>query len=180
VAPSAILGRFARSLAEVAFEEYAEQKVTEDLSTYVEIFRTAPDLIETFDSPRFSRETKESLLNALLRKYPVHRLTSNFLRILLQHNRISQFEQIQKIYESLVNERKGIAFARVSAAAPLSKAEEANLSYRLTKITGKKIYLEVQTDESLLGGVVIKIGGAVYDGSIKTQLVEMKRRIIET
>ena len=179
MAPSAILGRYARSLAEVVFEENVEQKVTEDLLTYVEIFKSVPDLLDTFDSPRFSRETKESILNELLSKYPVHQLTSNFLKILLQHNKISLFEQIQKIYETLVNERKGIAFAQVTASAPLSKEEEANLAARLVGITGKKISVEQQTDASLLGGVVIKIDGAVYDGSIKTQLAEMKRRIVE-
>ena len=89
MAPSAILGRYARSLAEVVFEENVEQKVTEDLLTYVEIFKSVPDLLDTFDSPRFSRETKESILNELLSKYPVHQLTSNFLKILLQHNKIS-------------------------------------------------------------------------------------------
>jgi F-type H+-transporting ATPase subunit delta len=180
LAPSAILGRFARSLAEVAFEENVEPKVTEDLSTYVEIFKAVPDLLDAFDSPRFSREAKESILSQLLLKYPVHRLTSNFLKILLRHNKISLFAQIQKVYESLVNERNGIAFAHVTAAAPLLLEEEMKLAVRLTKITGKKVNLELETDASLLGGIVIRMDGAVYDGSIKTQLSEIKRRIIET
>ena len=70
--PSAILGRYARSLAEVVFEENVEQKVTEDLKTYSEIFRAVPDLLEVFHSPAVPRESKEKLLSELMAQYPVN------------------------------------------------------------------------------------------------------------
>ena len=178
--PSAILGRYARSLADVVFEENLEEKITEDLRTYSEIFRAVPDLLEVFHSPAVPRENKEKLLGELMARYPVNPITSNFLRILLQHNRIRYFQQILDGFLKSVNERKGVVSAQVTAAAPLSGQELKNLADRLADITGKMINIELKTDASLLGGVVVQIGSTIFDGSIRTQLADMKRRLAET
>ena len=66
--PSAILGRYARSLADIVFEENLEGKATEDLKTYNEIFLAVPDLLEAFDSPAVPREAKEKLLGELMQR----------------------------------------------------------------------------------------------------------------
>jgi len=179
VIPSAILGRYARSLAEVVFEENIEQTVTQDLATYREIFQAVPDLLEAFHSPAVPREAKEKVLDELMAQYPVNPVTSNFLRILLQHNRIRFFKEIRDSYLSCVNEKKGIVSARVTAAAPLSQEDLKKLAGRLAGITGKLVHIELQTDESLVGGIVVQMGSTIFDGSIRTQLAEMKRRLAE-
>lgn len=177
--PSAILGRYARSLAEIAFEENLEQTVTEDLKTFKEIFSAVPDLLDVFHAPAIPRVAKEKLLAELMAKYPVNLITSNFLRILLQHNRIRYFEQIANGYLKSVNERKGIVSARVTAAVPLSGKNLKSLEAKLTGITGKRVHIESQTDANLLGGIVVQIGSTIFDGSIRTQLSEMRRRLTE-
>ena len=176
---SAILGRYARSLAEIAFEENLEQPVTEDLETFKEIFRAVPDLLEVFYAPAIPRDVKEKLLAELMAKYPVNSITSNFLRMLLEHNRICFFEQIADGYLKSVNERKGIVSARVTAVAPLSRENLKSLEVKLTGITGKLVQIESRTDASLLGGIVVQMGSTIFDGSIRTQLSEMKRRLTE-
>lgn len=177
---SAILARYAKSLAEIVFEENIDEKVTEDLKTYGEIFHAVPDLLEALDSPAIPREAKEKLLGELMTRYPVHPTTSNFLRILLQNNRIRHFQEILDSFIKSVNEHKGIVSARVTAAAPLSQQEIKSLEDRLAEITGKSVNVELQTDASLLGGIVVQIGSTSFDGSIRTKLAEMKRRLAET
>jgi F-type H+-transporting ATPase subunit delta len=179
VIPSAILGRYARSLAEVVFEENVEQKVTADLETYGEIFNAVPDLLDVFHSPAVPRESKEKLLGALTMRYPVHPVTSNFMRILLQHNRLRFFEQIRSRYLKSVNESKGVVSAQVTAAAPLSGEDLKRLADGLSEITGKRVNVELQTDADLLGGIVVQMGSTIFDGSIRTQLAEVKRRLAE-
>jgi len=179
VIPSAILGRYSRSLAEIAFEENLEQAVSEDLKTFSEIFHAVPDLLDVFHAPAIPRETKEKLLAELTAKYPVSPITSNFLRILLQHNRIRYFQQIADGYARSVNERKGIVSARVTAAVPISSGNLKALEAKLAGITGKFVSVESRTDANLLGGVVVQIGSTVFDGSIRTQLAEMRRRLTE-
>ena len=102
------------------------------------------------------------------------------MRILLQHNRIRYFQQIVDGYLKSVNERKGIVSARVTAAAPLSPENLKSLEAKLAGITGKRVNMESQTDANLLGGIVVQIGSTIFDGSIRTQLSEMKRRLTET
>ena len=177
---SAILGRYAKSLAEIVFEDNIDEKVTEDLKTYSEIFRAVPDLLEALDSPAVPREAKERLLDELMARYPVHPTTSNFLRILLQNNRIRYFQEILDGFIKSMNEHKGIVSAQVTAAAPLSQQEVKGLEDRLADITGKSVNVELRTDASLLGGIVVQIGSTNFDGSIRTKLAEMKRRLAET
>jgi len=179
VIPSAILGRYAKSLAEVVFEENIEQKVTEDLATYNEIFHAVPDLLNVFHSPAVPRDSKVKLLGELLSRYPVAQVTANFFRVLLQHNRIRYFEQIRNHYIKSVNESKGIVSAQVTVAAPLSRDAVKNLEDQLGSLTGKRVNVELKTDDALLGGIVVQLGSTIFDGSIRTQLVEMKRRLAE-
>jgi F-type H+-transporting ATPase subunit delta len=180
VIPSTILGRYARSLAEIVFEDNLEPAVTEDLRTYGEIFRLVPDLLETFDAPSVPRETKEKLLMQLVKLHPVNPITNNFLHILLQHNRIRFFRQIGDAYIKAVNERKGVVSAKITAASPLSRQQLSSLESKLVEITGKSVNLEIQTDKDLLGGIVVQVGSTIFDGSIRTQLSEMRRRLTET
>jgi F-type H+-transporting ATPase subunit delta len=176
----AILGRYARSLAEVAFEQNIEDKVVEDLRMFSEIFSTSPDVCMAFDYPAMSREEKEKLLDALLEKYPVTPTVSNFLRVLLERNRMRSFQNILGIFIGLVNKRKGIVPAKIVAATPLDRDEIGRIEKRLGKITGKTVIAEaVETDENLLGGMVVSVGNTIYDGSVRTQLGEMKRRLTE-
>lgn len=177
--PSAVLGRYARSLVDIAFEKNIEDKVAEDLKTYCEIFSAVPDVIETFDSPALPHDVKEKLLAELAVRYPINAITSNFLRVLLQHNRIRYFHEIVDGFMKAASERKGIVSAQVMAAAPMSQQEIKSLEARLTGITGKAVNVELQTDAGLLGGMVVQIGSTIFDGSIRTRLAEMKRRLKE-
>lgn len=176
---SAILGRYARSLAEVVFEQNLEASVTEDLKTYDEIFKAVPDLLEAFDSPGVPREAKEKLLDSVIEVHPANTITLNFLKVLLQHNRLACFQQIYESYLNTVNERKGVVSAKVSTALPLDSPELRALGERLSCATGKKVDMEPRTDADLLGGIVVQIGDTIFDGSIKTKLAEMKRKLAE-
>jgi F-type H+-transporting ATPase subunit delta len=179
VISSAVLGRYARSLAEVVFEEKLEQTVTGDLQTYSEIFKAVPDLMNAFDSPGVPNEAKVKLLQSLLEVHPIDPVTRNFLKVLLEHNRIRYYQQIYELYLESVNEHNGIVSAVVSTAMPLEPSEAAVLEKKLSDVTGKTVNMEPQTDADLLGGIVVQIGDTIFDGSIRTKLAEMKRRLAE-
>ena len=174
-----IFGRYARSLVDIVFEENQEPAVMLDLKMYSDIFRAVPDLLGVFHSPAVRRDAKERLLAELISRYPVTPLIANFLRTLLRHNRILYFQEIFDGCVKLVNDRKGIVSAQVATAAPLSEQEIQRLSQSLTRVTGKSVNMNVQTDAALLGGLVVQVGSTIYDGSLRTQLAEMKRRLAE-
>jgi F-type H+-transporting ATPase subunit delta len=174
-----MLGRYARSLAEVSFEQNIEDKVAEDLRMLAGIFRENPDVYQVFDSPAIPREEKQKLLDALLTERPMTPVGSNFLRVLLERNRIRWFQKILDLFIEIVNKRKGIVSARIVTATPLDREGIGRIEKRLGNITGKTVVAAtVETDENILGGMVVRVGNTIYDGSVKTQLEEMKRRLV--
>ena len=175
--PSAVLARYARALAEVALEEAQEEQVLGDLETYQQICQAVPDLLPAFDNPAVPREAKGKLLADLLQRYPVGRITGNFLHVLLSHHRLRYFHEICGLYVRVINERRGVVRAQVRSASDLSDGELEALRESLARVTGKAVTIEVRTDPDLLGGAIVQIGSTVYDGSIRTQLDEMRRRL---
>jgi len=174
--PTAIFGRYARALVDVVMEQQEEPRVTEELKTYREIFQV-PDLLPVLHSPAVPRETKRRVLDELMARYPVSSTTANFLRVMLQHNRIRYFEEIFDYYLKSVNNRKGIISAEVTSAQPLSEEELSALRGSLSGATGRTVILNVRPDPELLGGLIVQIGSTVYDGSIRRQLAEMKQQL---
>jgi F-type H+-transporting ATPase subunit delta len=177
VISSAVFARYARALADVAIERGEESAVRNDLATYGEIFRKVPALLESLDSPAVRREAKEEVLAELLNRYPVHETTKNFLRVLLSRHRIRYFAEIRDLFVRISEERRGVLAATVTSAAPLGAAELSELQAGLARITGRQVTLSLQSDPELLAGVVVQIGSTVYDGSIRTQLEELARRL---
>ena len=110
-------------------------------------------------------------------RYPVSSTTANFLRVILQRNRIRYFEEIFDYYLKSVNIRKGIISAEVASAQPLSEKELSALRGSLSGATGRTVILNVRSDPKLLGGLIVQIGSTVYDGSIRRQLAEMQQQL---
>lgn len=171
--------RYARSLAEVAAGRGEETALRIDLELYGRIFEAVPDLSDAFANPAVPREAKSKVLAGLFELYPVSVTAANFLRVLIDHNRIRSYGEIVEAFARLSDERRGVVAARVTAAAPLSAGELGTLRERLGRVTGREVKLEVTADETLLGGLVVQIGSTVYDGSVRRQLDEMKRRLME-
>ena len=173
----AISARYARALADVALQQGEDAAVARDLETYAEILRQVPALLDAFDSPAIGREAKEGVISGLLARYPVSQTARNFLRTLLDHHRIRYFAEICGCYTRTVNERKGIVAAQVTSAVPLGPAEMDVLQASLARATGDRVTMALNTDPDLLAGVIVQIGSTIYDGSIRTQLEEMRRRL---
>jgi F-type H+-transporting ATPase subunit delta len=154
-------------------------KALDGVRTFGEVFLAAPEAQEAFDSPAVPREAKERLLDELLAKYPVEPVVANFLHVLLEHNRMRYYRDILGAFEQLVNERKGVVQAKVVTASPLDADELGKIAARLGEATGKQVALDAATDQDLLGGMVVNIGSTVYDGSVRTQLEAIRRRLME-
>jgi len=179
VIPAAILGRYSRSLADIAFEKNIEDKVVEDLGVFSDVFSSVPDVLGTLDSPAVPRTSKEQLLDKLTAQYPIDPVSANFLRVLLEHNRIRYFNEILEKFTQMVKARKGVLDAGVITAEPLGQEDVTRIKKRLEKMTGKRVNVTPQTDADIIGGTVVRIGSKIYDGSIRTRLAEMKRRLAE-
>jgi F-type H+-transporting ATPase subunit delta len=101
----------------------------------------------------------------------------SFLLLLFDKGRIGFIDSINDFYQKLADELNGIARASLVSATPLSEDTVEKIRAALSQKTSKKIILEVEQDPELIGGIVTKIGDLVWDGSIKTQLSNMRETL---
>jgi F-type H+-transporting ATPase subunit delta len=96
--------------------------------------------------------------------------TANFINLLVDKQRIGIINEIEKDYLKLMDNALGIARVQVRTAFPFTTELSANLKHGLESFTGKHVDMQVEEDASLLGGIVVRVGDKLYDGSIKMQL----------
>ena len=136
------------------------------------------DLQSAFGNPSIAHASKEKVLEGLIAKARPSRTTSNFLRVLLQNSRLMDLGVINERFAAVLEERSGHVSAEVTSARELSEAHKSELKSNLEKLTGKQVRLEFNIDPTLIGGVVTRIGSTVYDGSVRTQLENLKEELM--
>lgn len=158
-------------------DQHEEAEVSAELSGWEQMFTANPSLLEIFSNPTVGYEQKQKLLSELIDRARVRPTTANFLRVLLKNQRLTDLPQVTAKLSQILDERSGVISAEVISAQPLPAASTAALAERLGKITGKKVNLNFGTDESLLGGIVTRIGSTVYDGSVRNQLERLGEQL---
>lgn len=162
--------RYASALADVIVAQAEEPDVREELAAWEKMISANARLLEAFSNPTVAYEQKAKVLNELISRTKVRPTTANFLRILLKNQRIAALSQVNAKLAQILDERSGVISAQVTSARPVADATKQALEKKLGEITSKRIRLSFQTDESLLGGIVTRIGSTIYDGSVRNQL----------
>lgn len=117
------------------------------------------------------------MLETLIERVKTRATTANLLRVTLRNHRLAELEEIQKAFVEQLNQRAGVVAAQVTTAHPITPELEEALRSQLLTLTGKKVRLEFGVDENLIGGVVTRVGSTIYDGSIRSQLNEIKDKL---
>ena len=169
--------RYAAALADALQSGGSPREVQEELIIWESMIQSSELLQEVFRNPTVAYDKKRELLEALIKRSSVQHLTANFLRILLKNQRLTELGEINKRLEQLLDERSGIVAAHVTTARPVSEEIKKSLSARLAMITGKVMRLSFAIDESLIGGMVTRVGSTVYDGSIRNQLRQLELKL---
>lgn len=162
--------RYASALADVILERREGAQVQEELAAWEGMILKNGPLLEAFSNPTVPYEQKGNLLNELILRTSVLPSTANFLRILLRNQRLAELPQVNAKLAQVLDERAGVISAQVTSARPVSDGSKALLEEKLAQMTGKRIRLSFDIDESLLGGIVARIGSTIYDGSVRNQL----------
>ena len=162
--------RYASALADVIIERGEEAQVQTELAEWEGMIQQNAPLLEVFSNPTVAYEQKGRLLNELISRTKVTSTTANFLRTLLRNQRLAELPQVNTKLALLLDERSGVVGAEIKSARPVADSVKASLEEKLADLTGKRIRLTFDIDESLLGGIVTRIGSTVYDGSVRNQL----------
>lgn len=170
--------RYAIALADVVSKSGETETVKNEIKSWEDLIRSNENLKSAFANPSIAHLSKEKVLEGLLAKTKPSKTTANFLRVLLRNSRLTELSEINEKFVSVLVERSGVVAAEVTSARPLSESEKAEFQKNLAKMTGKKVTLNFNINENIIGGVVTRVGSTVYDGSVKTQLENLRQQLI--
>jgi len=179
VSRSVVSRRYAKALIDLAVEEGDVEAVGRALGRVVEVVAGDKSVRHFFFSPVHRAEEKRPFLERVADELGIRGLLRRFLLLLLDKDRLPQIEEIHREYVRAADERSRRAEAVVHSAVPLDTGSRGRLADKLKALTGKEVYLRVKEDPSLLGGVVVRIGSVVYDGSIRSQMAKLKEQIVK-
>ena len=169
--------QYATALADIALEQGAVEPVKKQLGDFGAAFAESAELRNILSSPAVERATKQGVIEKLSARLGASRIVRNFLFVVIDNQRTHLLPEILQTFESVVQQRLGVAEAEVRSAAELSSAQKSTLQQSLEKVTGKKIQAKYSLDPTLLGGAVVRIGDTVYDGSVRNRLNQMRARL---
>jgi F-type H+-transporting ATPase subunit delta len=177
VSAQTVARRYATALADVLLARGEALAVQEELAGWERMMESNPQLGEVFWNPAVPYEQKQKVLKQLLERTRVRQTTANFLQLLLKNQRLTELAEINQKLAQILDERAGVVGAEVISARPLPEAAKSSLQQKLLALTRRQVRLSFATDESLLGGMVTRIGSTVYDGSVKNQLEQLRVRL---
>jgi F-type H+-transporting ATPase subunit delta len=135
------------------------------------------ELRNVLQNPAVSREQKLNLLDSIIQHIGASKMLRNFLAVLIDHRRIGNIGDLLEQFKRELDRRMGIADAKVSSVRELSSAEKKSLEQQLAVLTGKVVRATYSQDAGLLGGVLVRVGSTIYDGSVQGRLQRMRQEL---
>ncbi|MCT4619024.1 MAG: F0F1 ATP synthase subunit delta [Marinisporobacter sp.] len=169
---------YAEALFEVAVEGNHLEKYKEEMAFVLDVFKNYPDFYRLYNTPQISKDEKKNIIEEAF-KEKISTEMMNFLKILLDKRRTSHIEGIGKVFKKLANDYSNIIEGTVTTVVPLKGEEKTYLEKKLSSMTGKFIKLENIVDPSIKGGVLVKIGDKVIDGTIQRRLNAMQKDLAQ-
>jgi F-type H+-transporting ATPase subunit delta len=169
--------RYASALADVVLERDEARQVQEELLAWEKMFQASPVLPEVFRNPTIAIEKKRAVLSKLIERAKPGTTTTNFLKVLLQNQRLTDLGEINQKFAELLDVRAGMVAATVTTARTVPENAQQKLHAKLLTMTGKKVRINFTTDPDLIGGLVTRIGSTVYDGSVRNHLQMIKEKM---
>ena len=170
----------AKRYAEAAYEIARERGTLEEWSAALSLMALVfadPQMTAMMDSARIAAVEKVRLVERTLEG--IDPLALNLARLLVTNGRTALAPQVAEAFQELVDEARGVAHALVTSAVPLSPSEQEAVASKLGEITGKRVDITTKVDESIIGGLVARIGDRLIDGSIRSKLQALKRQLQE-
>jgi F-type H+-transporting ATPase subunit delta len=162
--------RYATAIADVAISRSEERQVQSELQAWAAMLETNPRLKEVFSNPTVPHDQKRRVLQELISRTRISETTAAFLQVLLINQRLAQLKDIVERLALILDERAGVVAAHVTTARPVPDAQQSALRDALSHVTGHSVRLSFATDESIIGGLVARIGSTIFDGSVENQL----------
>ena len=171
---SAAARRYARALFALAEETGAIEQIRGEIARIAALFDADRALRDALFRPLHPVAERRAVLRSLCERLSLAPIVRNFFAYAIDQRRLVDFDAIRTEYEQLADAAAGLVKARVTAAAPLDDAQRSRLQSALAARTGRNVELEVSIDPALIAGAVATVGNVVFDGSLRTQLQQLR------
>jgi len=168
--------RYAKALFRLAQEDHREEEIGREIEIFLTAY-TSSSLPAVLNNPSLGGLSRKGIVIKIAKHLQLSSTVSHFFSLLLERDRLVLLPTIVSHYRRLLDQARGRVEAQVVSAAPLSEALLERLRGVLGKTSGKEVILHAETDPEILGGMVVQLGGRIYDGSVRTQLQKMEERI---
>jgi len=168
---SGVSGRYASALFSLAHDERQTDAVAQSLDRVDAMVAGSPDLERLVRSPVFSAADQVKALDAILSMEGIAGIAANFVRLVAKKRRLFFLRQMIADYRKLYDASRGVTRAQVTSASALADAHLASLKDQLKAASGgRDVQLDVKVDPSIIGGLIVKLGSRMVDGSLRTKL----------
>ena len=169
--------QYANALADIALAQGAAGPVLQQLGDFNAAYASSGELRNTLASPAVSKALKRGVAEKISARLGASKIVRNFLFVVIDHQRTHLLPEMVQLFEDVLRERQGIAEALISSPVELSDAQRKQLGQTLERLTGKKVETKFTLDAKLLGGVLVRVGDTVYDGSLRNRLDQLRERL---
>src|SRR5688572_12832654 len=136
-----------------------------------------PQLKQVFANPTVGYDEKRKVLEALISRTRVRPTTASFLRVLLRNQRLSQLRDVAERFGQVIDERSGVVSATVTTAKPIPEDLKNTVQETLAAATGRRVRVTFNTDETIIGGLVARIGSTIFDSSVQNRLERLSSEL---
>jgi F-type H+-transporting ATPase subunit delta len=172
-----IARRYAKALLIIGKEDGQAETYGDELDGFAKLIAKEKELEQAIINPLYGASGRKKVLETVIDKVGISKIVASFLLLLFDKGRFEFIGDINEFYQKLADELKGVLRASLVSASELSSETVEKIRTTLSKRTGKDIILQVEQDSSLIGGIVSRIGDLVLDGSIKSQLLNMRESL---
>lgn len=167
---ASLAGRYATALFELARDEKALEAVGASLAALKRALAESGELRTLAASPLIGRDAAIGAVSAIAGAMKLDPITTRFLGVLASNRRLARLDAVIRAYEQLAARHRGEIAAEITSAHPLDDGQVAAIKRNLKARTGRDIAVDLHVDPSILGGLVVRIGSQMIDGSIRTKL----------
>jgi len=170
--------RYAKALEEAAAEADALEAVGTELERVATLWHQDPAMAAFFGNPGILLRDKAQTLKSLSQRMALAPLVARFLDLLLSRRRMQALPAMARLYRNLMDKRLGRVQAALTTAVPLAPDLQEGLRRQLAQVLGRTVLLAPHVDPAILGGIVVQVDSTVYDGSLRTQLKQLRERLL--
>ncbi len=174
-----IAGRYAQAVFDLAKEEGAIDALSDQLGALADALADSADLRDLIDSPVYTRAQQETAIAALADRMGLSVTLKNTLALMAQNRRLFTLPALIDALRNMIAAERGEVTAEVTAAQALSDEQQKRLAATLAEKSGKTVKLNTRVDESLIGGMIVKLGSQMIDTSIRSRLASLQNAMKE-